>query len=103
MISDLAAWLFALLVVNPINAEIRERIETANLPLQAFQQSQQCLATHGPWLLAQAENDPVWAVGTAIGITTGWTSSTQLLDTNDPDCLVLTRLLAHEGRENTGS
>lgn len=103
MISEIAAWLFALLVVDPIYAELRERVETANLPVQALQQSQQCLSTNGPRLLTQAGEDPFWAVGTAIGIATGWTSPEQLLDVNDPDCSVLSRLLANEGRENAES
>ncbi|MFN7027346.1 MAG: hypothetical protein ACK4QP_23035, partial [Pseudorhizobium sp.] len=68
--------------------------------VQAVQQSQQCLATHGPLLLQQAGEDPVWAVGTAIGVAAGWTSPIQLLDINDPNCQVLAGLLANEGRGN---
>lgn len=101
MISDIAAWLFALFVIDPIYAEVRERMERANLPVQSVQQSQQCLATHGPRLLQQAGEDPVWAVGTAIGIATGWSSPVQLLDKGDPNCSSLARLLADEGRNNS--
>ena len=72
MISEIAAWLFALFVVDPLHAEIRERVDAANLPVQALQQSQQCVATHGPRLLQRAGEEPVWATGTAIGIATGW-------------------------------
>lgn len=57
---------------------------------------------HGPRLLQQAGEDPVWAVGTAIGVATGWTSPVQLLNTNDSNCQVLAGLLANEGRETVG-
>jgi hypothetical protein len=100
MISEIAAWLFALFVIDPIHAEVRERVERANLPVQAVQQSQQCLATHGPRLLEQAGEDPVWAVSTAIGIATGWTSPAQLVEINDPNCSVLAQLLADQAGEN---
>lgn len=100
MISEVAAWLFALFVVDPLHAEVRERVERANLPVEAVQQSQQCLATHAPRLLQQAGEDPVWAVGTAIGIATGWTSPEHLFANTDSNCSVLSRLFSPEGREN---
>ncbi|HEV7437294.1 MAG TPA: hypothetical protein VGO22_20900 [Pseudorhizobium sp.] len=96
MVSEIAAWLFALFVVDPIHAEVRERVERANLPAQAVQQSRQCLSTYGPKLLEQAGEDPAWAVSTAIGITIGWTSPVQLLDIDDPNCAVLAGLLVDQ-------
>ncbi|MCJ8520671.1 hypothetical protein ABID21_003887 [Pseudorhizobium tarimense] len=99
MISDIAAWLFTLFVLDPVHAEVRERLERARLPVEAVQQSQQCLSTHGPRLIQQAGEDPVWAVGTAIGVATGLRSPAQLLDINDPNCQILTELLANEGGE----
>jgi hypothetical protein len=101
MISEIAAWLFALFVVDPLQAEVRQRVDRANLPVRAAQQSQQCIATHGPRLLDQAGDDPAWAAGTAIGIATGWTSPIYLLDINDPNCAALAGLLAGDNRENT--
>jgi hypothetical protein len=100
MISDIAAWSFALFVVDPIHTEVRERVERANLPTEAVQQSRQCLSTQALRLLQQAVEDPVWAVGTGIGIATGSTSPVQLLDKGDPNCSVLVGLLGDEGREN---
>ncbi|MET3857437.1 hypothetical protein [Rhizobium sp. OAE497] len=96
MISEIAAWLFALFVVDPLHAEIRERVDAANLPVQALQQSQQCVAAHGPRLLQRAGEEPVWATGTAIGIATGWTSPTTLFDTSDPNCAALTQIFQGE-------
>lgn len=100
MISEITAWLFAVLGVNPLYAEVRERVETANLTVEAAQQSQQCLAIHGPRLLQQAEKDPAWAVGTAVGIVTGWSSPAQLLEIDSANCSILTGLLANDAGEN---
>jgi len=96
LISEIAAWLFALFVVDPLHAEIRERVDAAKLPVQAVQQSQQCIATHGPRLLQRAGEEPVWATGTAIGIAAGWTSPATLFDTIDPNCAVLTQIFQGE-------
>nr|WP_132960855.1 hypothetical protein [Rhizobium sp. BK251] len=92
MISEIAAWLFALFVVDPLHAEIRERVDSANLPVAALQQSQQCVAAHGPRLLQRAGEEPVWATGTAIGIATGWKSPAELFDVRDPNCAALTNI-----------
>ncbi|AXV17792.1 hypothetical protein CYG48_18495 (plasmid) [Neorhizobium sp. SOG26] len=103
MLSEIAAWLFALFVVDPIYEEVRERLEAANLSTQVFQQSQQCLSTHGPRLLTQAGEDPVWAIGTAVGIATGSISPQQLLNINDRHCSVVSGLLANQRRESAES
>lgn len=99
MISEIAAWLFALFVVDPLHAEIRERIDSANLPLETLQQSQQCVATHVPRLLQRAGEEPAWATGTAIGIATGWTSPAELFDVKDPNCAALTKIFKGENAE----
>lgn len=99
MISEIAAWLFALFVVDPLHAEIRERVDAAQLPVQALQQSQQCVATHGPRLLQRAGEEPVWATGMAIGIATGWNSPTELFDAADPNCAALAQIFKAEAAD----
>jgi hypothetical protein len=96
LISEIAAWLFALFVVDPLQAEIRERVDASKLPVETLQQSQQCVATHGPRLLQRAGEEPIWATGTAIGIAVGWTSPTTLFDVNDPNCSALTLVFKGE-------
>ena len=96
LISEIAAWLFALFVVDPLHAEISERINSANLPIETIQQTQQCIATHAPRLLERAEAEPYWAIGTAVGIASGWTSSAELFDVNDPRCSALTEVFGAE-------
>ena len=93
MISDIAAWLMTLFVLNPIQAQVQEHLQNANASTEIIRQSQQCIATQGPALFKRAGDDPAWAVATAAGYTLGWTSPAQLLDTNDPNCAQLSRLL----------
>ncbi|MGK9055379.1 hypothetical protein [Neorhizobium petrolearium] len=100
MISEIFAWLFALFVIDPLHNEIRQRVEAANLPLQTLQQSQRCIAVHGPQLLKRAGENPGWATAMVLGIATGWTSPGQLFDARDPDCSALAGLLHTAGRED---
>jgi hypothetical protein len=99
VLSDIAAWLFALFVLDPLDAQLRERVGSANLPLQALQQSRQCVAAHGPRLLEQAGSSPGWATATAIGIAVGWSSPVHLFDTGDPNCSALVRFMNAESKE----
>ena len=99
MLSEIAAWLFAAFVIDPLHAEVRTRADAARLPVQALQQSRQCVAVHGPRLLEQAGNNPGWAAANAIGIAVGWNSPAQLFDTSDPNCSALVNLLNAGSKE----
>ena len=103
MISDIAAWLITLFVLNPIQAEVQDRLQGANASAQSLQQSQQCVASQGPKLLQRAGEDPSWAIATIAGYSFGWTSPVQLLDANDPNCAELTRLLQSSASEEANS
>ena len=92
MISDITAWLFALFVIDPLQAEISTRLERANVPIAAIQQSRQCIELHGPRLMERAGEEPGWAITTAVGVAVGWTSPVQLLDADDPNCSTLIRV-----------
>ncbi len=102
MISEIFAWLFALFVVDPLNAELRERVQAANLPAETLQQSRQCVSTHGPALMQKAGNDPIWATGTAFGVVTGFVSPTQLFDAKDPNCAALVRIFQTSAGDDEG-
>ncbi|MFK0204742.1 hypothetical protein [Agrobacterium sp. NPDC090283] len=51
MIADVAAWIFTLFVVDPLQTEMQKTLERANLPIEAVQQSQQCLTMQVPCLI----------------------------------------------------
>lgn len=93
MISDIVAWLFALFVMDPLQAQISERLERAKLSVSAIEQSRQCVASHGPELVARAGEEPGWAITTAVGVATGWTSPAELFDARDPNCTMLFRAI----------
>jgi hypothetical protein len=101
MISEFVAWLFTLLVLNPLNADLRQKIDEAGLPVQAFQQSQQCITSHAPRLLERATEDPAWAAWTVVSTSVGWTPVSDLLDEADPNCAAITKLLQNENTEET--
>ncbi|MDS7594036.1 hypothetical protein [Agrobacterium tumefaciens] len=103
MIADIAGWLFAVFVVDPLQAEMRQHLDRGNVSIQAVQQSQQCLANQVPRLIERAGNEPGWAIATAVGISTGWTSPDRLFDVNDPTCTALRGLINSENnREAEG-
>lgn len=96
MISDIAAWLFELFVLDPLQVEMREHLGKANVPVSTLQQSRQCLTSNGQQLLQRAGDEPSWAVSTAMGVAIGWTSPVQLLDPSNPSCDHLIRILNTE-------
>ncbi|MDR6100284.1 hypothetical protein QE369_000462 [Agrobacterium larrymoorei] len=93
MLSDIAAWFITLLVVDPLQAEMREQLHRANASTEIIQQSQRCVASQAPQLLNRAGEDPAWAIATVVGFTFGWTSPAQLLDKGDPNCAAVLALL----------
>lgn len=101
MLSDIAAWFITLFVVDPLQAEMRERLDRANASTEIIQQSQRCVASQTPQLLNRAGKDPAWAIATVVGFTFGWTSPTQLLDQADPDCAAVIGLLQGRDEDET--
>lgn len=103
MIADIVGWLFAVFVVDPLQAEMRQHLDRGQVSMEAAQQSQQCLANQVPRLIDRAGNEPGWAIATAVGISTGWTSPGHLFDVNDPTCAALRGLFNSErNREAEG-
>ncbi len=93
MFADIVAWFVTLFVVDPLQAEVRERLDQANASTQLIQQSQQCVAAQAPQLLNRAGNDPAWAIATIAGFSFGLTSPVSLLDSSDPNCAAIVALL----------
>lgn len=101
MLSDIAAWFITLFVIDPLQAEMREHLDRANASTEIIQQSQRCVSSQAPALLDRAGQDPAWAIATIAGFTLGWTSPTQLLDKNDPNCAAVIGLLQGCNGEDT--
>lgn len=103
MFSDIASWLFALFVVDPLQAEISAHLKRANAPVAAIQQSRQCVEAHGPQLLQRAGEEPGWAVATAMSVAVGWTSPVQLLDRGDPNCAIFIKVFQIKNDQDNGA
>ncbi|EJT06939.1 MULTISPECIES: hypothetical protein [Rhizobium] len=97
MISDFIGWIFALLVVGPLQAEIQQQAERARLPVEIVRQSQACLTSQGPRLIERAAGDYVWAAATVVSIAIGHTAPAELLDGSDPQCAALASALKGDG------
>lgn len=99
MISDLIGWIFALLVVDPLQAQIQEQAERARLPVEIVRQSQDCLRSQGPQLIQRAVGDYGWAAATVFNIAIGRTAPAELVDNRDPQCAALVRVLNGAGED----
>ncbi len=86
MIGEFFSWLFAALVVDPIQAEIVTRLEQAKAPVAIVSQVNQCLGTTAPALIERAGGDLWWAGSTIVAVATGFTTPAELLDAGNPAC-----------------
>ncbi|AJD44585.1 hypothetical protein C9413_23965 [Rhizobium sp. SEMIA 4085] len=97
MFSDFIGWIFAVLVVDPLQAQIVEQAERAKLPVEIVRQSQACLTSQGPQLIERAAGDYGWAAATVVNLAIGRTSPAELLDNQDPQCAAFLRVLGDAG------
>jgi hypothetical protein len=93
MISDFIGWIFAVLVVDPLQAQVQEQVERAKLPVEIVRQSQACLTSQGPQLIERAAGDYGWAAATVVNVAIGRTAPAELLDSGDPQCAALVSVL----------
>ncbi|WP_432349977.1 hypothetical protein WMC41_29550 (plasmid) [Shinella yambaruensis] len=93
MFSEIVGSVVAAIVVEPLQAEINEKIEQARLPVSVIQQSKACIAMQGPKLLERATNDWGWAAATVVSVSIGFTAPLDMLDANDPQCASLIQTL----------
>ncbi|MER8478060.1 hypothetical protein [Mesorhizobium sp. M0220] len=99
MIAEFITWIFAMLVIGPLQTQIQEQAERARLPVEIVRQSQNCLTSQGPQLIERAAGDYGWAAVTAINIAIGRTAPVELLDSQDPQCAALVRALNRAGED----
>ncbi len=86
MISEWIASLFAALVIDPLQADIQQRLEEMKAPVEIVTQAGDCLRTTGPQLIERATGDLWWAGTTVVYVATGLTSPAELLDAGNPAC-----------------
>ncbi|MDP9813828.1 hypothetical protein J2W42_006704 [Rhizobium tibeticum] len=93
MFSEIIASVFSMFLIEPLQAEVAERVAAAKAPTEIALASQECLTTQAPRLLERATNEVGWAVSNAVGLSIGWTDPTDLLDKSAPGCAQLIGVL----------
>jgi hypothetical protein len=93
MLSDFLASVFSALVLDPVQAEVRQTLERAGASIEVVQQSTECLSTAGPALVRQAVDDPWWATTTIVGMTFGYQQPSELLASGGPACQPIVQFL----------
>lgn len=96
MIGDFIASLFAAFVVEPVQADIQQRLEEAGASVEVVSQATDCLSTTGPLLINRASGDLWWAGTTIVNVAIGWQSPAELLDAANPACTPLATFLTSD-------
>ncbi|WP_309084628.1 hypothetical protein [Chelativorans sp.] len=83
--SEFISYLFAILVVGPLQAELSERLQ--GVPsTEIVQAGRACISEGGPELLRRAREDWAWAAANAIGVGVGVIDPLNLLAGHSGDC-----------------
>ena len=99
--SEFISYLFAIFVVNPLQADISERLQGV-AAIDIVQASRACISAEGPRLLQQAQDNWGWAASHTIGISLGMIDPVSLLSTNDENCNRINSLLTENRSETDG-
>lgn len=96
VVSEFISYLFAILVVGPLQAEVSERLR--GVPsAEIVQAGRACIAMEAPKLLQRAQEDWAWAAANAIGVGVGVVDPVTLLTGQNADCGRLVQVLSQSG------
>lgn len=96
--SEFMSYLFAILVVGPLQAEVSERLQ--GIPSdEIVEAGRACIAEEAPKLLQRAQEDWAWAAANAIGVGVGVVDPVTLLASQNADCKRLTQAMSQSGEE----
>lgn len=99
--SDFIAYLFAIFVVNPLQADISERLQGV-AAADLVQSGRACVSAEGPRLLQQAQENWGWAASHAIGVSFGMVDPVSLLSADNAHCGRIIGMLDGERSEAQG-
>ena len=85
MFQELLASLVSLLIVNPVQAEISERLAQVRAPQAVIADVRTCTEASLPGLADRAMAEPLWVVSTALNVWTGQTAPETILGST-PQC-----------------
>ena len=83
---DLFAALVSFFLIQPIQAEVTEKLEAARVPQAVISEVTTCGPTAAPLVLERVISDPVWALSSAVRAWTGTTRPEALLLEVAPGC-----------------
>lgn len=99
--SEFISYLFALFVLNPLQADLSERLQGVPAP-DIVQSGQACISAEGPRLLQQARENWGWAASHAIGVSFGVVDPVSLLSGSNENCNRISMLLKENRSEAEG-
>ena len=86
MLDTTLAALVSFFLIDPLQAEMSKRLETAGAPPTIVADMASCGRTATPALVDRATGDPWWAATTAVGIWLGSTKPEAVLVEAAPAC-----------------
>ncbi|MEY9101440.1 hypothetical protein ABIA24_004413 [Sinorhizobium fredii] len=95
--SEFLSYLFAILVVGPLQAEVSERLQGVPSAAEIVEAGRACIATEAPRLLQRAQEDWAWAAANAVGVGVGVVDPVSLLLGQNADCNRLVQVLSQGG------
>ena len=86
MFQDIILSLVSFFVVDPLQAELKDKLAAARAPQAVISQFAQCAREATPVLAARVMADPVWGVTETVRVWTGMTSPEAVLGGAAPSC-----------------
>lgn len=86
MLQDILASVVSLLIVEPLQAEMSERLAQARAPQAIIADVRTCAEASLPGLADRALAEPLWVVTTALNVWTGHTAPESILGNTTPQC-----------------
>jgi hypothetical protein len=86
MLQEILSSLVSLLIVDPLQAEMSERLAQVRAPQAVIADVRTCAEASLPRLADRAMAEPMWVVSTALNVWTGQTTSEDILGNTTPQC-----------------
>ena len=83
---DLIAALIRLLLLEPLEARLAEKLQAAQVPKNFIAQVQHCARTDAPAFLERVMSDPLWGAQSVVRVWTGTTAPDVFLADALPGC-----------------
>jgi hypothetical protein len=83
---DLIAGVVSLMLIEPIQAGIADRLAASRAPQAVISELAACAGAAAPAIVARAAGEPWWTVSTAFRLWAGWTRPETVLAETAPDC-----------------